>query len=175
MTPEQLLAIMLIMADLRKQVSDLSQENAYLKAFAAAKATGLPALSDDSGLCVDALGGAPGVYTANWAEQPDGSRDWMKAMAKVEGELAALGPDVPREAAYICTLALGWPDGHVDCFTGRAPGHLVWPPRGDRGFGYDPVFVPNGYDISFAEMDPSEKHAISHRAKAFEQLVAACF
>lgn len=158
-----------------EETEDSFVSNATLKALAAARASGMPALADDSGLEVAALGGRPGVYTANWAEQPDGSRDWMKAMAKVEAELAALGPDAPRDAAFICTLALGWPDGHVDCFTGRAPGHLGWPPRGDRGFGYDPVFVPNGYDISFAEMDPSEKHAISHRAKAFEQLVAAAF
>ena len=158
-----------------EETEDSFVGNATLKALAAARASGMPALADDSGLEVAALGGRPGVYTANWAEQPDGTRDWGKAMAKVEAELEAIGPDASRDAAFICTLALGWPDGHVDCFTGRAPGRLVWPPRGDRGFGYDPVFVPNGHDVSFAEMDPSEKHAISHRAKAFEQLVAACF
>ena len=149
--------------------------NATLKALAAARATGMPALADDSGLEVAALGGRPGVYTANWAEQPDGTRDWGKAMAKVQAELEALGPDTPRDAAFICTLALGWPDGHVDCFTGRAPGHLVWPPRGGRGFGYDPVFVPAGDDLTFGEMDPDRKHAISHRADAFKKFVAACF
>jgi XTP/dITP diphosphohydrolase len=149
--------------------------NATLKALAAARATGMPALADDSGLEVAALGGRPGVYTANWAEQPDGTRDWGKAMAKVQAELEALGPDTPRDAAFICTLALGWPDGHVDCFTGRAPGHLVWPPRGGRGFGYDPVFVPAGHDLTFGEMDPDQKHAISHRADAFKKFVAACF
>jgi len=149
--------------------------NATIKALAAARATGMPALADDSGLEVAALGGRPGVYTANWAEQPDGTRDWAKAMAKVEAELAVLGADAPRDAAFICTLALGWPDGHVDCFTGRAPGHLVWPPRGDRGFGYDPVFVPAGGEVTFGEMDPDEKHAISHRADAFGKFVAACF
>lgn len=149
--------------------------NATLKALAAARATGMPALADDSGLEVMALGGRPGVYTANWAEQPDGTRDWGKAMAKVQAELEALGPDTPRDAAFICTLALGWPDGHVDCFTGRAPGHLVWPPRGCRGFGYDPVFVPAGHDLTFGEMEPDRKHAISHRADAFKKFVAACF
>lgn len=163
--------------------------NATLKALAAARATGMPALADDSGLEVAALGGRPGVHTADWAEQPDGTRDWMKAMAKVEAELEALGHGMSRDghagsrdghagsrdAAFICTLALGWPDGHVDCFTGRAPGRLVWPPRGNRGFGYDPVFVPAGHDVTFGEMDPEQKHAISHRADAFRQLVAACF
>lgn len=149
--------------------------NATIKALAAARATGLPALADDSGLEVAALGGRPGVYTANWAEQPDGTRDWNAAMAKVEDELAALGPDAPRDAAFICTLALGWPDGHVDAFTGRAPGRLIWPPRGTRGFGYDPVFVPAGCHTTFGEMEPDDKHAISHRADAFRQLVAACF
>jgi XTP/dITP diphosphohydrolase len=148
--------------------------NATIKALAAATATGIPALADDSGLEVAALGGRPGVYTANWAEQPDGTRDWGVAMAKVQAELEALGPGAPRDAAFICTLALGWPDGHVDCFTGRAPGHLVWPPRGERGFGYDPVFVPAGRDLTFGEMDPDDKHAISHRADAFGQLVTAC-
>lgn len=149
--------------------------NATIKALAATRGSGMPALADDSGLEVAALGGRPGVHTANWAELPGGGRDWNMAMEKVERELNALGPDMPRDAAFACTLALGWPDGHVDCFTGRIEGRLAWPPRGDRGFGYDPVFVPNGYDITFAEMDPAHKHGISHRAQAFARLVAACF
>ena len=124
---------------------------------------------------VAALGGEPGVYTANWAEKPDGSRDWLMAMQKVETALAALGPDVSRHAEFVCTLALAWPDGHHDLFEGRVAGHLVWPPRGDRGFGYDPVFVPEGHAETFGEMDPDTKHAISHRAAAFAKLVAASF
>jgi XTP/dITP diphosphohydrolase len=154
-------------------------ENALLKAHAAAKASGLPALADDSGLCVAALGGAPGVYTADWAERqayegPPG-RDWYMAMGKVEGKLAELGPDVDRSGYFTCTLALAWPDGHAEIFEGRVHGTLTWPPRGTLGFGYDPVFVPLGRDQSFAEIDPAEKHAISHRADAFAKLVAALF
>lgn len=154
-------------------------ENATLKALAAATATGIVALADDSGLCVDALGGAPGVYTADWAERAayEGGpgRDWYMAMGKVEGKLAELGPDVNRAAHFVCTLALAWPDGHVDCFEGRVAGSLVWPPRGKRGFGYDPVFVPLGHTATFGEMEPEAKHAMSHRADAFRQLVAAAF
>ena len=149
--------------------------NAELKARAAADLSGLPALADDSGLCVEALGGDPGVYTANWAEREDGSRDWHMAMCKVEDALAAKGPDVNRSAHFVCALALAWPDGHVEWFEGRADGTLVWPPRGTVGFGYDPVFVPLGHDRSYAELEPAEKHAISHRADAFAQLVAAVF
>ncbi|MGC6401243.1 RdgB/HAM1 family non-canonical purine NTP pyrophosphatase [Sphingomonas sp. FW199] len=153
--------------------------NAELKAMQAADLSGLPALSDDSGLCVEALLGAPGVFTADWAERqpyegPKG-RDWYMAMGKVEGKLAELGPDANRSAYFACTLALAWPDGHVEWFEGRAHGHLVWPPRGTLGFGYDPVFVPEGDTRTFAEMDPAEKHSISHRADAFRQLVAAVF
>ncbi len=154
-------------------------ENALLKAHAAARASGLPALADDSGLCVAALGDAPGVYTADWAEkQPfEGGpgRDWYMAMGKVEGKLAELGPDADRSAWFICTLALAWPDGHEEVFEGRVNGTLAWPPRGRMGFGYDPVFVPLGRAQSFAELDPAEKHAISHRADAFRKLVAAVF
>jgi XTP/dITP diphosphohydrolase len=146
--------------------------NALIKARFAAQGSGLPALSDDSGLCVEALGGAPGVYTADWAETPDG-RDWMLAMEKVEAKLSALGPDVSRRAEFVCVLALAWPDGRSETFEGRMPGALVWPPRGTLGFGYDPVFVPDGHDQTFAEMDPAEKHAISHRARAFAKLTAA--
>ncbi|MFT6571375.1 MAG: XTP/dITP diphosphohydrolase [Sphingomonas echinoides] len=146
--------------------------NAELKALQAADLSGLPALADDSGLCVDALGGDPGVYTANWAETPNG-RDWTLAMTKVEQALAAKCPDASRDAHFVCVLALAWPDGHVQWFEGRADGTLTWPPRGAVGFGYDPVFVPTGSDITYAEMDPAQKHAISHRAAAFAQLTAA--
>lgn len=146
--------------------------NALIKARFAAKGSGLPALSDDSGLCVDALGGAPGVYTADWAETPTG-RDWMLAMEKVEAKLKALGPAVSRRAEFVCVLALAWPDGRSETFEGRMPGALVWPPRGTLGFGYDPVFVPEGSSETFAEMDPAKKHAISHRARAFAKLTAA--
>lgn len=153
------------------------EANARLKALQAADLSGLPALADDSGLCVEALGGAPGVFTADWAERqpfegPPG-RDWYLAMGKVEGKLAELGPDVSRSAYFACVLALAWPDGHVESFEGRAHGHLVWPPRGALGFGYDPVFVLMGETRTFAEMDPDEKHAVSHRADAFRQLVEA--
>jgi XTP/dITP diphosphohydrolase len=159
-------------------------ENATLKAAAAATAADLPALADDSGLCVAALGGRPGVYTADWAERQAfegepgkdwAGRDWYLAMGKVEGLLAAQGPDVDRSAYFACTLALAWPDGHVELFEGRAEGRLTWPPRGALGFGYDPVFVPAGREQTFAEIDPAEKHAISHRADAFAKLVAALF
>jgi XTP/dITP diphosphohydrolase len=148
--------------------------NALIKARASAEGSGLVALADDSGLMVDALGGAPGVYTADWAETPEG-RDWYLAMQKVEDKLAALGPDAPRGAQFVCTLAVVWPDGHHEVFEGKTNGTLTWPPRGTLGFGYDPVFVPLGRDQTFAEIDPSEKHTISHRADAFSKLVAALF
>ena len=152
-------------------------ENALLKALASATGAGIVALADDSGLCVNALGGAPGVYTADWAErQPfEGApgRDWHMAMGKVEGRLAGLGQGVDRGAAFVCTLALAWPDGETALFEGRIAGSLIWPPRGTLGFGYDPIFVPAGYDQTFAEIDPAQKHKISHRADAFEKLVAA--
>lgn len=151
-------------------------ENALLKAHASAQAAGMVALADDSGMCAVALGGAPGVYTADWAEkQPyEGGpgRDWYMAMGKVEGKLAELGPDVDRSASFVCVLALAWPDGHEEVFEGRVDGHLTWPPRGTLGFGYDPVFVPAGQAQTFAEIAPAEKHAISHRADAFAKLVA---
>ena len=146
--------------------------NAELKALQAADLSGLPALADDSGLCVDALNGDPGVRTANWAETPNG-RDWNLAMRKVEDAVQAKGPDAGRDAHFVCALALAWPDGHVEWFEGRVDGSLTWPPRGTVGFGYDPVFVPAGYDRTFAELEPEQKHAISHRADAFKQLVAA--
>jgi len=154
-------------------------ENALIKALAAAHASSLPALADDSGLCVSALGGRPGVYTADWAERqwfegPAG-RDWYLAMGKVEGLLAELGPDVNRSCHFACVLAIAWPDGTSVVYKGRAEGSICWPPRGTLGFGYDPVFVPRGGVLSFAELDPAEKHRISHRADAFAKLVADQF
>lgn len=149
-------------------------ENALIKARASAEGSGIVALADDSGLCVDALGGEPGVYTADWAETPRG-RDWKLAMRKVEDRLEALGSDVDRSARFVCTLALCWPDGETAVFEGRVAGRLTWPPRGELGFGYDPLFVPEGHDQTFAEIEPEEKHAISHRAEAFKKLVNALF
>jgi len=147
--------------------------NAALKARAAALAADLPALADDSGLAVEALGGAPGIYSARWAETPAG-RDFAHAMRTVQEELDAQAVPAPRRAAFVCALALAWPDGHVEDFEGRVEGELVWPPRGDRGFGYDPMFLPDGRAQTFAEMEPAEKHRISHRAHAFQKLVRAC-
>jgi XTP/dITP diphosphohydrolase len=146
--------------------------NAELKARFSADLSGLVALADDSGLCVDALNGDPGVYTANWAETPTG-RDWSLAMRKVEEALVAKGPEAGRDAHFVCVLSLCWPDGHVESFEGRVDGMLAWPPRGTIGFGYDPVFVPLGHDETFAELPPETKHRISHRADAFAKLVAA--
>ena len=146
--------------------------NAELKARFSADLSGMVALADDSGLCVDALNGDPGVYTADWAETPTG-RDWHLAMQKVEDALQAKGPEAGRDAHFVCVLSLCWPDGHVESFEGRCEGTLTWPPRGVMGFGYDPVFVPLNDTRSFAELDPKEKHAISHRADAFRKLVAA--
>jgi XTP/dITP diphosphohydrolase len=150
-------------------------DNADLKAREAADLSGLPALSDDSGLCVDALHGRPGIFSARWAEDPEGNRDWIRAMERVWREVQAEEPDEPAPAAhFVCALAIAWPnDGQTENFEGRADGTLVWPPRGDKGFGYDPMFVPAGYDITFGEMAPDKKHAISHRADAFRKLVAA--
>ena len=154
-------------------------QNALIKARAAAEASGLAALADDSGLSVQALDGRPGVYTADWAERQwfegDPGRDWYMAMGKVEGLLAQQGPDVDRSAAFHCVLALAWPDGEHAVYEGIAPGSLTWPPRGELGFGYDPVFVPEGSDRTFAEIEPEQKHAISHRADAFAKLVAEQF
>lgn len=146
--------------------------NAELKALQAADLSGLPALADDSGLCVEALGGDPGIFSARWAGE---TKDFAVAMQRVEDKLAALPPETGRDAHFVCALALAWPDGHVEWFEGRADGVLVWPPRGEHGFGYDPVFVPNGHEITYGEMDPEAKHAMSHRADAFRQLVSAVF
>lgn len=145
--------------------------NARIKAHAAAQASGLPALSDDSGITIDALGGAPGVYTADWAAGPTG-RDYMKAMSRAWSELEALNAPFPRTAAFNATLCLAWPDGHDEIFEGRVTGRLQWPPKGDFGFGFDPIFVPDGYEQSFGEMDPDVKHRISHRAAAVAKLLA---
>jgi XTP/dITP diphosphohydrolase len=144
-------------------------ENAKIKAHAAAKATGLPALSDDSGIEIDALDGAPGVYTADWAETPDG-RDFVMAMRKTHELLEAKGAAHPRTARFCCTLVLAWPDGHDEVFPGVMEGCVVWPMRGEQGHGYDPIFQPAGHDVTFGEMDRWEKNRISHRAKAVEQL-----
>ena len=154
-------------------------ENALIKARAAAAASGLPALADDSGLCVAALGRRPGVYTADWAERqafegPKG-RDWYMAMGKVEGLLCEQGADADRSAYFACVLALAWPSGENATYEGRVSGALTWPPRGELGFGYDPVFVPAGHTETFAELAPATKHAISHRADAFAKLVADQF
>lgn len=160
------------------------EENAAIKALASAKASGLPALSDDSGIVVDALEGAPGVYTANWAETADGTRDFSMAMEKVEKALAEKGASAPeqRTARFVSVLCLAWPDGHTETFRGEVEGRLVWPPRGDKGFGYDPVFQPEGHARTFGEMSAEEKHgwkpgdaaALSHRARAFKLFVETC-
>jgi len=154
-------------------------QNAMLKARAAAEASGIVALADDSGLSVAALGGRPGVYTADWAERQwfegDPGRDWYMAMGKVEGLLQEQGADVDRSCAFHCVLALAWPDGEHAVYEGTAPGSLTWPPRGEMGFGYDPVFVPEGSEQTFAEIEPAQKHAISHRADAFAKLVSEQF
>ncbi|TMV80916.1 RdgB/HAM1 family non-canonical purine NTP pyrophosphatase [Thioclava sp. BHET1] len=148
--------------------------NARLKAHAAAKATGLPALADDSGLEVEALRGAPGVYTADWAETPEG-RDFDMAMQKVWDRLEAIGADFPRRARFCSTLAIAWPDGEDEIFAGTVEGQIVWPKRGENGHGYDPIFRPDGYSETFGEMDPEEKNEISHRAVAFRKLVEGLF
>ncbi len=143
--------------------------NAELKARAAALASGEPALADDSGLAVNALEGAPGIYSARWA---GAEKDFTAAMRRIEDGLTGKSD---RGAHFVCALALCWPDGHCEVFEGRVEGNLVWPPRGTAGFGYDPVFLPDGGTATFGEMDPPAKHAISHRAEAFAKLVAACF
>lgn len=159
------------------------EENAYIKAFAAARATGLPALSDDSGLCVDALGGAPGVYTANWAETADGSRDFGMAMQRTETALQDAGATGParRTGRFVAVICLAFPDGDAEYYRGEVEGTLVWPPRGTLGFGYDPMFLPDGFQKTFGEMSAGEKHgwkpgqatALSHRARAFQKFAQA--
>ena len=145
--------------------------NAELKARAAADLSGLPALADDSGLCVEALNGDPGIFSARWAGE---RKDFGLAMQLVNDKVAAID-GASRDAHFVCALALAWPDGHVEWFEGRVDGTLVWPPRGDKGFGYDPMFLPNGRSETFGEMDQDEKHRISHRADAFNQMVAVVF
>ncbi|MBI1211498.1 MAG: RdgB/HAM1 family non-canonical purine NTP pyrophosphatase [Alphaproteobacteria bacterium] len=144
--------------------------NALLKARAAARASQLPALADDSGLCVDALNGDPGVYSARWAGP---SKDFGVAMRLVHERMAGAGGG--ERAHFVCALALAWPDDHAEIFEGEVHGHITWPPRGTRGFGYDPIFVADGYDITFGEMDPARKHKISHRARAFAKMIEASF
>lgn len=148
--------------------------NARIKAHAAARAMGLPALSDDSGIEVEALGNAPGVYTADWAQTPQG-RDFEMAMGKTWAMLQAAKAPFPRRARFCCTLVMAWPDGHDEVFAGEMAGQVVWPMRGDQGHGYDPIFQPDGFDMTFGEMDRWEKNEISHRADAFRKLVAGCF
>jgi len=153
--------------------------NALLKARSAVAASGLPSFADDSGLCVEALDGAPGVYSARWGGE---NRDFGAAMARVERELKDRGATAPFRAAFVCALAIVWPDGHVEEFEGRVDGDLVFPPRGTKGFGYDPIFLPDGLDKTFGEMMSAEKHAmpndgsqaLSHRARAFQDLAKAC-
>lgn len=148
--------------------------NARIKAHAAAQSTGLPALADDSGIAIDALNGAPGVYTADWAETPNG-RDFELAMTRAHDALEAANAPFPRTAQFCCTLVLAWPDGHDEVFEGVMKGQVVWPMRGIQGHGYDPIFQPEGYDLTFGEMDRWEKNRISHRSDAFRKLVAGCF
>ena len=155
-----------------EETADTFRGNAELKALAAAKGAGMPALADDSGLACDGLSGAPGIYSARWAGP---AKDFALAMRKVEDGLRAETTEdgeVDRRASFICVLSLAWPDGHVESFEGVVRGQLVFPPRGTRGFGYDPIFVPEGEIETFGEMDPDRKHAMSHRAVAFAKLRA---
>ncbi|GEM_PF-56957 len=155
------------------ETEDTFAGNARIKAHHAARASGLPALSDDSGIKVDALNGAPGVYTADWAETDTG-RDYNMAMAQVWAMVQEVSAPRPHHAQFHCTLCIAWPDGHDEVFDGEVPGTLVWPMRGTRGFGFDPMFLPAGKTQTFGEMDPDEKHAMSHRAVAFAKFVAGC-
>ncbi|MCL6229023.1 RdgB/HAM1 family non-canonical purine NTP pyrophosphatase [Bartonella bilalgolemii] len=161
-----------------KETGRTFEENAYIKAFAAAKATSLPALSDDSGMEIDALNGAPGVYTADWALQPDGTRDFLKAMQTIENELQKVGSlkKNQRKGRFISVICLAYPDGRADYFCGSVEGTFIWPPRGNKGFGFDPIFLPDGYENTFGEMSTEQKHnwklngqtPLSHRARAFK-------
>ncbi len=158
-----------------EETADTFRGNAELNALAAAKAACEPALADDSGLACDGLSGAPGIYSARWAGP---QKDFRAAMQKVEDGLRAetsADGEVDRRASFVCVLSLAWPDGHVESFEGVVRGQIVWPPRGDRGFGYDPIFVPEGYRETFGEMEPSLKDSISHRARAFEKLMLATY
>jgi XTP/dITP diphosphohydrolase len=151
-----------------EETGDSFEANAALKAKVATEASGLPALADDSGLVVSALGGAPGIYSARWSGP---AKDFRIAMARVQWELG----DKSRSAEFVAVLAIAWPDGNLGLFRGEVAGTLVWPPRGERGFGYDPMFVPDGREATFGEIEPAEKHRISHRARAFAKLVEGCF
>ena len=161
------------------ETGDSFAANAALKAHAAARVAGLPALADDSGLCVQALGGAPGIYSARWAGE---SKDFLAAMRRIEEEIVKTGAEKPWRAYFISALAIAWPDDHLELFEGRVDGNLVFPPRGENGFGYDPIFVPDGHSRGFGEMTAEEKHglptdgsrALSHRARAFQDLARAC-
>jgi XTP/dITP diphosphohydrolase len=157
-----------------EETEDSFVGNARIKARAAVAATGLPALADDSGIEVEALGGAPGVYTADWAETPDG-RDFVMAMRKTHDLLEKAEAPHPRRAQFRATLVLAWPDGYEEVFEGRVRGTLVWPIRGQTGHGYDPMFQPDGFEQTFAEMSPEQKNSISHRADAFRKLIDGCF
>ncbi|CAL9914605.1 dITP/XTP pyrophosphatase [Candidatus Liberibacter solanacearum] len=173
-----------------EETGDTFEENAIIKALSAAQCAGIPALADDSGLVVDALDGKPGIYSARWAETSTGERDFYMAMQKIEGHLISQGANTPslRFAHFISALCLAWPDGHVENFCGRVDGIIVWPPRGQLGFGYDPIFQPNGYDRTFGEMTEKEKNGeitreilsrssdalVSHRARAFKCLFDSC-
>ncbi|MFV0472633.1 MAG: RdgB/HAM1 family non-canonical purine NTP pyrophosphatase [Pikeienuella sp.] len=155
------------------ETEETFEGNARIKAHAAARAADLPALSDDSGVAVDALGGAPGVHTADWAETGQG-RDFDMAMEKLWSMLEAAKAPEPRSARFVSVLCLAWPDGHEEIFRGEVPGRITWPMRGTRGFGFDPVFTPDGETESFGEMDPARKNAMSHRARAFAKLLDGC-
>lgn len=157
-----------------EETEDTFIGNARIKAHHAAQKTGLPALADDSGIVIDGLNGAPGVYTADWAETPNG-RDFKMAMERTWRELETVSAPEPRTARFCSTLVLAWPDGHDEVFEGKIDGRIVWPMRGAEGHGYDPIFQPDGYDITFGEMDFDEKNKISHRADAFAKLVKGCF
>ncbi len=162
-----------------EETGDTFEANAKLKAFAAARAAKMPALADDSGLCVEALDGAPGIYSARWA---GGSKDFSAAMTRVQQELLAVKAPRPWRAHFISALVIAWPDDHVEYFEGRVDGTLVFPPKGNNGFGYDPIFLPDGHSRGFGEMSAEEKHgipadgslALSHRARAFQMLARAC-
>ena len=154
-----------------EEIGNTFVDNAELKAREAADLSGLPALADDSGLSVDALHGQPGIFSARWAEDEAGNRDFGRAMEKVWRAVEAAGPEAGHDAHFVCALSLAWPDGSIESFEGKVHGTLVWPQRGANGFGYDAMFVANGMERTFGEIDPDEKHAISHRAEAFKLLV----
>ena len=156
-----------------EEIGNTFVDNAELKAREATDLSGLPCLADDSGLSVDALHGLPGIFSARWAEDEAGTRDFSRGMERVWREVEAAGPDAGHDAHFVCALSLAWPDGAIESFEGKVHGTLVWPPRGEQGFGYDPMFVAAGMDQTFGEIEPQAKHAISHRAVAFILLLAA--